>query len=120
MKIADIKNFVENKKKDINYRKLYVEKYRRMPIIYFFVILCLIGGLSALAGVILSIIGLFLIGIPIALVGIAIAFLVATITYNTMSISISQKIVLTDAVLALSEGNDTTQFSNDENILPEL
>lgn len=120
MKIDGIKSYLENMKKDINYRKLYAENYRRMPIVYFFVILYLMGGLSALAGIILSLIGLFFIGIPVAIIGIALAFLIALITYHSMAISISQRIVLTDAVLAMTEGKDTIQFSDEENVLPEL
>lgn len=109
-------------KKQFDYKKLYLEKYKNLPNYYFLSCLFGISTLAVASAIIYAIAERlsnaeeFAIMLCIGLGGILVAFALASLVRFFSSISLSQKVVVADSLLSMNGNN--TDSSEDE--LPEL
>lgn len=114
---------------NLDYKKIYTERYKKLPLILFRGILLFMGICASIAAIILFILSdggrhevLLIVGIVVVLVGWLVAFITACIVFTLSSISISQSVVVADCLLKLSEApverNETLQ--DIENEMPEI
>lgn len=111
-------------KNDFNYKKLYQEQFKNLPNIRFIGTLISIGAIATIIGVILFIkatsgySSYFSISVATIFIGWAIALGLAYLVRYITAISISQKIVVADTLLAINDAQASSPVS--ENELPEL
>lgn len=92
--------------KEFDYKKLYLTVYKNIPNIVFISTFCLVELSAIVAGIFFyySFLGfLFLIG------GLFVAWLLASIDRFIAAVAISQKVVMTDALLSMQSGNYTSE-----------
>ncbi len=109
--------------KEVNYKKLYLEKYKNIPNYCFWGILIGIGTMALAGGLTFAGVEGFKRDYEIAATlgiifgGLLFAVILAFIARFFVSISISQKIVVADSLLAMKDNNKAPVVEDE---LPEL
>ena len=102
--------------KPYDYKKLYQTRYKKLPGICFWISLIASCAVSILFGVLLMVNRHTAFGIGMLIGGIIVAIPIALLERFLISIIISQRVVITDTVLAMQ---DKTEAFDDEE-LPDL
>ena len=105
-------------KKEIDYKKVYSKHYKNLPNYIFqgIAIWVTIGSISV--GTALFNFDEVFLGLLVLFGGVALAWILAFLSRIISILALSQKIVITDAVLALQHSTATADIDVDE--LPEL
>ena len=108
-------------KKTYDYQSLYQNWYKKLPTVCFFAILLPLALASFIVGIIIlagaEYYNEYGLGLGILFGGLIFSAVLAVLSSTITAISISQKVVATDALLSLKEGSNASAV---EDTLPEL
>ena len=104
--------------KEIDYQKVYSKHYKNLPNYLFWTIAIVVTHGALIAGIITVCYFDEVLGLIILFGGSAFAWISAFVTRVILVLSLSQKIVVADALLSLQHGNSGKDVDTDE--LPEL